>query len=378
MKKYNIKYTKDKGKRVARFRYKLANGKTRFLQAPSRIALEQKLENSHKGKVFTRLNLQEYSIDDAECLFKKHLIYKRSKGKTSQSCIEDYDSFYKTHIQKFFKDKDLRLLQSTDIKDFINELKSKNYKTKTIKKIFNHFKNIITYLADEKDFPNITNEKNYLKWIVEEEVDRHELDLDKWTFEVMQSLIYKINNPAIKLICMILLETAARPSEIRAIEKDDLLFLKSNSLAISINKAVKKHKKIGKTKTKRGNRIVEISASLKDKMVDYLNTLNPLQNKLFLNSKGKYICVEQIGRAIDNAFKKMDIDYQENPIPRKSYMFRHFRTTYFAAYGKFNNALELAHYIGDECVDFVDRTYIAPYKNKLRNKEFKENIIWKN
>ena len=69
------------------------------------------------------------------------------------------------------------------------------------------------------------NEKNYLKWIVEEEKDHTELDLDKWTFEVMQSLVYKMHNPLIKLICMILLETAARPSEIRALEKEDLLFL---------------------------------------------------------------------------------------------------------------------------------------------------------
>ena len=176
---------------------------------------------------------------------------------------------------------------------------------------------------------------------------------------------------------MILLETAARPSEIRALEKKDLLFLKSNALEILLKKAVKRHKEIGKTKTKRGNRVVEISPSLRDKIVDYLNTIDPLQEKLFLNSKGKYICVEQIGRAVDKAFRKMDNGYQENPTHRKAYMFRHYRTTYFAVKGKFKNALELAHYIGNESIEFVDRTYIAPYKGKTSKKEFKENIIWK-
>jgi len=375
---YNIHYTKDKnGKRIARQQYYAADGTKKYIQAKTATALKQKLEEKFKNRPLVKFNPNQYTIDDAEILFKGHLIYKRGLGKTSQSCIEDYDSFYKNHIKPFFQNKDLRMLQSEDVAAFVKQLKSKGYKTKTIKKIFNHFKNIITYLADEKNYPNIINEKNYLKWIVEEEKDHTELDLDKWTFEVMQSLVYKMHNPLIKLICMILLETAARPSEIRALEKEDLLFLKSNSLEISLKKAVKRHKEIGKTKTKRGNRIVEISPSLRDKIVDYLNTIDPLQEKLFLNSKGKYICVEQIGRAVDKAFKKMEHGYQNNPIKRKAYCFRHYRTTYFAAKGKFKNALELAHYIGDESIDFVDRTYVAPYKGKIENKEFKENIIWK-
>ena len=158
---YNIHYTKDKnGKRIARQQYYAADGTKKYIQAKTATALKQKLEEKFKNRPLVKFNPNQYTIDDAEILFKGHLIYKRGLGKTSQSCIEDYDSFYKNHIKPFFENKDLRMLQSEDVAAFVKQLKSKGYKTKTIKKIFNHFKNIITYLADEKNYPNIINEKN--------------------------------------------------------------------------------------------------------------------------------------------------------------------------------------------------------------------------
>ena len=69
-------------------------------------------------------------------------------------------------------------------------------------------------------------------------------------------------------------------------------------------------------------------------------------------------------------------EYQDFPIKRKAYLFRHYRTTFFAAKGKFNNALELAHFIGDKDINFVNRTYIAPFEHNNKQQKFSENIIW--
>ena len=42
---YNIHYTTNKkGKKIARFAYKKPDGKTAYLQAPSKAALNQKIE----------------------------------------------------------------------------------------------------------------------------------------------------------------------------------------------------------------------------------------------------------------------------------------------------------------------------------------------
>ena len=376
---YNIHFTiNKKGKKIARFEYKKADGKTAFLQAPTKALLNDKIEKIFKDRGFIKTNSQELTLNEAKDFFvNSHLNYKRSIGKTSDSTIEDYHSFYKCHIYPFFKNKDVRLIEKQNIIDFIESLKSKQLDGKTITKIFNHFKNIISYCADKGklDF-NITKDINYLTDIFTPNKKRKKIDLDFWTFEVMQELIYNIDNKMIKLMYMILLETAARPSEIRALERSDLIFLKSNNLQININKAVKRHKKLGETKTEQGERIVEISASLKDHIVDYVNSLPDLQDKLFLNTKGKYICVERLIRAINKSFKKMRPEYQDFPIKRKAYLFRHYRTTYFAAKGKFNNALELAHFIGDKDINFVNRTYIAPFEHNNKQQKFSENIIW--
>ena len=376
---YNIHYTTNKkGKKIARFAYKKPDGKTAYLQAPSKAALNQKIENTFKERGFIKTHSQEITLNEARDFFvKSHLNYKMSLGKTALSTIDDYGSFYRCHIDPFFKNKDLRLMNKKDVIDFVEHLKEKQLDGKTITKIFNHFKNIVSYSADKGRLDyNVTKDINYLTDIFTTNKKRKKIDLDFWNFEVMQQLIYNIDNPMIKLICMILLETAARPSEVRALERSDLLFMKSNSLQINIDKAVKRHKKVGETKTEQGERIVDISASLKDHITDYVNSLPVLQNKLFINTKAKYICVERIIRAINKAFKKMQPEYQDFPIQRKSYAFRHYRTTYFAAKGKFKNALDLAHYIGDKDINFVNRTYIAPFKNGSSSKEFKETITW--
>ena len=47
---------------------------------------------------------------------------------------------------------------------------------------------------------NICKEINYLTDVHIVEKEQQELDLNKWTFEIMQEIICKIDNPMIKLI----------------------------------------------------------------------------------------------------------------------------------------------------------------------------------
>ena len=367
-------------KKVFRFDYYNAENKKRYLQAPSKPLLQIKIKKKFKDKGFVKTNSEQVKVSEAQSDFINiKLANKRAAGKTQQSTIDDYVSFYDNHINPYFKDKDIRTITKFDVAKFVEDLQEKDITSKTLIKIFNHFRNIISYQVDRfKIENNICKEINYLTDVHIPEKEKEIIDLDVWTLEVMQEIIGNIDNPMIKLIFMILLETAARPSEIRGLERENLLFLKSNSLKIDIVKAVKKGKKLGKTKTKKGRRKVDISPSLKDHIVDYLNTLPPLQDKLFLNTVGKYICIEALNKALINALKKMRPEYQKLPIDRKSYAFRHYRATYFAAKGRFKNALELAHYIGDLDINFVNKTYIAPFEQEEIKGEFKENIIWKN
>ena len=367
-------------KKVFRFDYYSADNKKRFLQAPSKKILQEKIDKRFKDKGFTKTTSDQVKVNEAQSDFINiKLANKRAAGKTQQSTIDNYVSFYNNHIDPYFKDKDIRTITKYDVAKFVEHLQEKDIDSQTLIKIFNHFKNIISYQVDRfKIENNVCKEINYLTDVHVPEKEKETIDLDVWTLEVMQEVICKIDNPMIKLIFMILLETAARPSEIRGLERDHLLFLKSNNLKIDIVNAVKKGKKLGKTKTKKGKRKVDISPSLKDHIIDYLNTLPPLQDKLFLNTVGKYVCIEALNKALINALKKMQPEHQRLPIDRKSYAFRHYRATYFAAKGRFKNALELAHYIGDKDINFVNKTYIAPFEQEEVKGEFKENIIWKN
>jgi len=365
-------------KKVYRFDYYGYDNKKKSIQAPSKKLLQEKINKQFKDKQFVKTQSEEVIIHEAQSDFINiKMANKRNAGKTEQSTIDDYKSFYKNHIGPFFKDKDIRTITKYDVSKFVDHLKKKNIASKTLIKIFNHFKNIIAYQVDRfKIDNNVCKDINYLTDVHVPEKEYKTIDLDVWTFEVMQKIVARVDRPMIRLMMMILLETAARPSEIRALERKHLLFLKSNKLKIAIEGAVKKGKILGKTKTKGGRRQVEISPSLKDHIVDYLNTLPNLQDRLFLNGVGKYVCVERIIKGLEGALKKMEPEYQTLPIDRKTYAFRHFRATHWAAKGKFKNALELAFALGDKDINFVNRTYIAPFEQDESTGEFKENIAW--
>ena len=374
-------YAVNRGsKKVYRFDYYGDDNKKKSIQAPSKKLLQEKIDKLLIGRKFVKTKSVEVIIDEAQFDFvNKKLANKRAAGKTGQGTIDSYESYFENHIGPFFKDRDIRTITKYDVSKFVDHLQEKNdINSQTLIKIFNHFKNIIAYQVDRFKIENnvFAENINYLTDIHVPEKEHKTIDLEVWTFEIMQKIVARVDRPMIRLMMMILLETAARPSEIRALERKHLLFLKSNKLKIAIEGAVKKGKILGKTKTKGGRRQVEISPSLKDHIVDYLNTLPNLQDRLFLNGVGKYVCVERIIKGLEGALKKMEPEYQTLPIDRKTYAFRHFRATHWAAKGKFKNALELAFALGDKDINFVNRTYIAPFEQDESTGEFKENIAW--
>ena len=92
-----------------------------------------------------------------------------------------------------------------------------------------------------------------------------------------------------------------------------------------------------------------------------LPTASPVdQDYLFLNSRGKFICVEQLISHLDKALAKNRVQL---PIKRKSYFFRHYTATYWAYTKKHKgNALDLARDLGDKDINFVNENYIKPFK----------------
>ena len=168
-----------------------------------------------------------------------------------------------------------------------------------------------------------------------------------------------------------MLETACRPSEARALDRKSLLF-KNNIPMIKFDKAVKAKKKLGGTKTVNGNRTMVISTKLKDVLTDYVNSLPSKQNSLFLNNKGKYICIEAIISQLEGSLAKNMVQL---PIDRKSYFFRHYTATYWAYTKKYTNALDLAKALGDKDINFVQDTYIKPFQS---NGDEVQNIDYQN
>ena len=179
--------------------------------------------------------------------------------------------------------------------DFLkNKIVNKQINSDTVRKIFNTLSLIIQHQVDtNKLSKNVCKDKDYLKTIVTSKKVAKPIDFDDWSLDKVANIVSDISNPMVQTMCMVMLETAARPSEVRALDRKSLLF-KNNIPMIRFDKAVKAKKKLGGTKTVNGVRTMVISTALKDRLTNYLNTLPSKQNSLFLNSKGKYICIEAI------------------------------------------------------------------------------------
>ena len=372
-----IKDTVKRGKRIWRFRYYGLDGQVKFISGKTKSAVELLAKEMVEEIGLTKTSSSQIFLSEAWIDFCQHLDYKISVGKMAKGSKDDYMSFYLNHLITYFSNTDIRLIDKHKVNDFVEYLKgkirNKQFNSDTARKIFNTMSLILEHQVDiDKLGKNVCKDKNFLKTIITPKKQVNTIDFDEWSLEVIANIIEDINRPMVKLMCKIMLETAIRPSECRALDRKSLLF-KSNVPMIRIDKAVKKGKHIGTTKTENGVRTLVISTKLKDLIIDHINTLPDHQDYLFLNNKGKFICVEQIIRGIEGALAKNKVQL---PIDRKSYFFRHYMATYWAYTKKHKeNAIDLARDLGDKDINFVAENYIKPFKS---NGNESENIDYQN
>ena len=372
-----IKDTVKRGKRIWRFRYYGLDGQVKFISGKTKSAVELLAKEMVEEIGLTKTSSAQIFLSEAWIDFCQHLDYKISVGKMAKGSKDDYMSFYLNHLITYFTNTDIRLIDKHKLNDFVEYLKGKirdkQFKSNTARKIFNTMSLILEHQVDiDKLGKNVCKDKNFLKTIIAPKKQVNTIDFDEWSLEVIANIIEDINRPMVKLMCKIMLETAIRPSECRALDRKSLLF-KSNVPMIRIDKAVKKGKHIGTTKTENGVRTLVISTKLKDLIIDHVNSLPDHQDYLFFNSKGKFLCVEQIIRGIEGALAKNKVQL---PIDRKSYFFRHYMATYWAYTKKHKeNAIDLARDLGDKDINFVAENYIKPFKN---NGNAAENIDYQN
>ncbi len=364
----NISSVKINGKTKYRFQYKGADNKIKFITNKNLKTLKPLVVKKIEKDGFKIIDFNFWGIEDAHKLWLNRQIYKETVyGKPSKSCIKDYNSMATYHVLPYFKNQDIRLIDKDLIKDFVTHLENKkSINAKTLSKIFNVLSAILDYSASQDKIQrNVCKDMNFLSDIVVVEKQQPKLDFNDWTLEKVQQLINHVERDDMKLMFHIMLQTACRPSEIRGLNKSNLKF-KSNVPYISITNAVKRDQSLGATKTKSGTRDLAISISLKDKILEHLNRLPETQTNLFLNSKGKFMRLETIIRALDRAIKSFGV---ELPIERKSYFFRHYMATYWSFKKKYTDPQDLANALGDKDVNFVNRTYIKPYANTEMEKE---------
>ena len=372
----NIKPTTKNGKKVWRYSYFGLDGKVKFISNKSKSVVETLAKEKVNDVGIYKTSSSQIFLSEANISFMQHQDYKRAESKIGTSTIDNYSSFYLNHILPYFGNVDIRLIDKDKVFSFVDFLKNKivnkQINSDTVRKIFNTLSLIIQHQVDiNKLSKNVCKDKDYLKTIVTSKKVAKPIDFDDWSLDKVANIVSDISNPMIQLMCMVMLETAARPSEVRALDRKSLLF-KNNIPMIRFDKAVKAKKKLGGTKTINGVRTMVISTALKDRLTNYLNTLPSKQNSLFLNSKAKYICIEAIISHLDRALAKNRVQL---PIDRKSYFFRHYTATYWAYTKKYTNALDLARALGDKDINFVQDTYIKPFQS---NGDEVQNIDYQN
>ncbi len=372
----NLRKTKKDGKKIYRYSYFGLDGKVKFISNKSKSVVETLAKEKVNDVGIYKTSSSQIFLSEANISFMQHQDYKRAESKIGTSTIGNYSSFYLNHILPYFGNVDIRLIDKDKVFSFVDFLKNKivnkQINSDTVRKIFNTLSLIIQHQVDtNKLSKNVCKDKDYLKTIVTSKKVAKPIDFDDWSLDKVANIVSDISNPMVQTMCMVMLETAARPSEVRALDRKSLLF-KNNIPMIRFDKAVKAKKKLGGTKTVNGVRTMVISTALKDRLTNYLNTLPSKQNSLFLNSKGKYICIEAIISHLERALAKNRVQL---PIDRKSYFFRHYTATYWAYTKKYTNALDLARALGDKDINFVQDTYIKPFQS---NGDEVQNIDYQN
>ena len=132
------------------------------------------------------------------------------------------------HLITYFSNTDIRLIDKHKVNDFVEYLKGKirdkQFNSDTARKIFYTMSLILEHQVDiDKLGKNVCKDKNFLKTIIAPKKQVNTIDFDEWSLEVIANIIEDINRPMVKLMCKIMLETAIRPSECRALDRKSLI-----------------------------------------------------------------------------------------------------------------------------------------------------------
>ena len=371
--------SKGKKQKANTFTYK-ENGKKVVVQSPNKQWLEQEAE-----KILLRIgNINPKNMNvilSVPLSYAWEVYSKKCRSRAyeptinfSKTTFKEYSEHYK-HIAKHCGDVDLTKVDVEYIADFVKKIDDLDFEYK--KKIFHTFARIYdTQVGMAETDPFKVNVFKTATFFKKEDAPKKKksgkIDFEEWNFDRIKTIISKIPSEPYQLMFKLMAETSCRPSEARAAQRKNFHF-KRNIPVFEITNSVDYEKCLAPPKTKAGYRELEISAILKDQLIDYMNTLPEDQECIFLNTKGKFYDLKNMITCLDKSVESLNLKL---PVARKTYFFRHWNASYWCYHGKYTNPSDLAMHMGDLDVKFINTTYIKKYavsKESVRYSEHQNN-----
>ena len=371
--------SKGKKQKAHTFTYK-ENGKKVVVQSPNKQWLEQEAE-----QILLRIGninpknmsvVLEIPLDYAWGVYRKKCQNRVNEPtiKFTKTTFKEYKEHFK-HIKKHCGNVDLTKINISYIADFLKKIVDLKIDYK--KKIFHTFSRIYNTqvgLGDTDPLKiNVFKTATFFKDDEKSEPITHpKINFDVWNFDRINTIISKVPLIPYQLMFKLMAETSCRPSEARAAQRKNFHF-KRNIPVFEITNSVDYEKCLAPPKTKAGYRELEISAILKDQLIDYMNTLPEDQECIFLNTKGKFYDLKNMITCLDKSVESLNLKLT---VARKTYFFRHWNASYWCYHGKYTNPSDLAMHMGDLDVKFINTTYIKKYavsKESVRYSEHQNN-----
>ena len=367
---------KGKKQKAHTFTYK-DQGKKKIIQSPNKQWLEQEAE-----KILLRIGninpknmnvVLEIPLDYAWGVYRKKCQNRVNEPtiRFTKTTFKEYKEHFK-HIKKHCGNVDLTKIDVSYIADFLKKITDLKIDYK--KKIFHTFSRIYdTQVGLGETDPlkiNVFKTATFFKDDEKSEPITHpKINFDEWNFDRINTIISKVPSIPYQLMFKLMAETSCRPSEARAAQRKNFHF-KRNIPVFEITNSVDYEKGLAPPKTKAGYRELEISARLKDQLIDYMNTLPEDQECIFLNSKGKFYDLKNMITCLDKVVESLNLTL---PVARKTYFFRHWNASYWCYHGKYTNPSDLAMHMGDLDVKFINTTYIKKYAVSKESAKYSEH-----
>ena len=368
--------SKGKKQKAHTFTYK-ENGKKVVVQSPNKQWLEQEAE-----KILLRIGninpknmnvILSVPLSYAWEVYSKKCRSRANEPTTgfSMTTFKEYSEHYK-HIEKHCGDIDLTKIDVEYIADFVKKIDDLDFEYK--KKIFHTFARIYeTQVGMAISDPFKVNVFKTATFFKKEDAPKKKksgkIDFEEWNFDRIKKIIDTVPFEPYQLMFKLMAETSCRPSEARAAQRKNFHF-KRNIPVFEVTNSVDYKKGLAPPKTEAGYRELEISASLKYQLIDYMNTIPKDQQCIFLNSKDKFHDLSNMIDALDKAVESLNLKL---PVARKTYFFRHWNVSYWCYQGKYTNPFDLATHMGDLDLKFINTNYIKKYSVSKESVKYSEH-----